>query len=76
MAALLQPIPSEATMAKFLSIQDVAARYGTSRHTVYRWMRERKGFPTADLTLPSGSPRWSVGILEAWEAEHRPAAAA
>lgn len=63
-------------MAKFLSIQDVAARYATSRFTVYRWMREGKGFPAADLTLPSGSPRWSVEALETWEAEHRPAAAA
>jgi predicted DNA-binding transcriptional regulator AlpA len=54
-------------MSKYIPIAAVAERYGTSRDTVYRWMREGADFP-APLRLPSGPLRWDVAALEAWEA--------
>ncbi|RSV17502.1 AlpA family phage regulatory protein [Sphingomonas sp. ABOLF] len=51
----------------FLSIDRVAARYDTSKHSIYRWMREELAFPLP-IKLPSGVKRWRTADLLAWEA--------
>ncbi len=49
-----------------LTIDEVAARYRTSRDTVYRWLRGRNDFPRP-IPLPSRGIRWTVEQLTAWE---------
>jgi predicted DNA-binding transcriptional regulator AlpA len=66
--------PEDAIMA-YISINRVAARYDTSKHTVYRWLRDGSDFPQP-VRLPSGPLRWAVSDLEAWEESHRTATAA
>ncbi|MYL97206.1 AlpA family transcriptional regulator [Novosphingobium sp. FGD1] len=57
-------------MAEFLSIDRVATRYSTTKHSVYRWMRDQRDFPVP-IVLPSGLKRWSVAELAAWESRNR-----
>lgn len=61
-------------MALFIPIAAVAARYDTSRYTIYRWLRDDPAFPKP-IKMPSGSQRWSVAALEQWEAERLAAVA-
>lgn len=49
-----------------LPINRVAERYGTTKHSVYRWMRDDLAFPVP-LRLPSGLLRWSAADLDAWD---------
>ena len=62
--------PKGRIMAQFLPINGVAMRYATSKHSIYRWMRDQRDFPLP-IVLPSGVKRWAVADLEAWEAMHR-----
>lgn len=64
------PIRKAAIMAQFLPINGVAERYATSKHSIYRWMRDQRDFPMP-VVLPSGIKRWPVADLERWEATHR-----
>lgn len=57
-------------MAQFLTIQRVAERYDTSKHSIYRWMRDGGDFPPP-VRMPSGVMRWSEADLEAWESERK-----
>ena len=57
-------------MAQYITIDSVASRYKTTKHSVYRWLRDQKDFP-APLVLPSGLKRWSVAELDAWDITHR-----
>lgn len=57
-------------MAQFLAINDVADRYATSKHSIYRWMREERDFP-APIRLPGKTLRWRTADLEAWESTRR-----
>lgn len=61
-------------MAQFLPIDGVAARYATSKHSIYRWIRDERDFPPP-LRLPSGPLRWAVADLERWEESRRASAA-
>lgn len=51
---------------KYLRDTDVAARYGTSRPTIWRWTAAGR-FP-APVKLSPGCTRWRLADLEAWEA--------
>ncbi len=62
--------PKGRVMAQFLPINGVAERYATSKHSIYRWIRDQRGFPLP-IVLPSGVKRWAVADLEAWEATNR-----
>lgn len=53
-------------MSEFLPITRVAERYATTKHSIYRWMREERGFP-APIRLPGETLRWRPSDLEAWE---------
>lgn len=57
-------------MAQFLPINGVAERYATSKHSIYRWMRDERDFPLP-VVLPSGVKRWAVSDLERWEQTRR-----
>jgi len=50
----------------FLSVKQVAARYGICRTTIWRWTRDR-GFP-APVRLSPGATRWRLSDVQAWEA--------
>ena len=51
----------------FLTVEDVAARFGVSRSTVWRWQQTNPSFPRP-VTLSPGCTRWRLADLEAWEA--------
>lgn len=57
---------------KYLSDKHVSERYGVSRATVWRWVREGR-FPSP-IKLTQGSTRWRLSDLEHWEAEQEGAA--
>ena len=57
-------------MGQFLSIDGVAARYATSKHSIYRWIRDQREFPLP-IVLPSGIKRWAVADLIEWESRNR-----
>ncbi|WP_187336460.1 helix-turn-helix transcriptional regulator [Novosphingopyxis iocasae] len=57
-------------MSQFLPIDGVAERYATSKHSIYRWIRDDRGFPMP-IQLPSGVKRWAVADLVAWETSSR-----
>jgi predicted DNA-binding transcriptional regulator AlpA len=50
----------------FLKDTDLAARYGVSRNTVWRWSRERTDMPRP-VRLSPGCTRWKLSDLIAWE---------
>ena len=52
--------------ATTLTIDEVAARYRTSRDTVYRWLRGRNDFPRP-IALPSRGLRWTPEQIREWE---------
>ena len=49
----------------YLTVNQVAARFGVSRDTIYRWKREGK-FPMA-RKLSKGSTRWLLSDVVDWE---------
>lgn len=51
---------------KFLSDRQLAERYGVTVVTVWRWHREDPAFPRA-VKLSSGTTRWKLAEIEAWE---------
>lgn len=58
--------PTE-TLDTTLTIDEVAARYRTSRDTVYRWLKGRNDFPRP-IALPSRGLRWTPEQIRQWEA--------
>lgn len=60
-------------MGQFLPIDGVAARYATSKHSIYRWIRDHREFPLP-IVLPSGIKRWAVADLIEWETRNRASA--
>ena len=54
--------------SRFLSIDDVAKRYGVGRSTVWRWVKKDDRFP-APVKLSLGTSRWSESELLAFEAD-------
>ena len=49
----------------YLKVEQVAARFGVSTDTIYRWKRERD-FPKS-RKLTSGSVRWRLSDIVEWE---------
>ena len=50
----------------YLSVDQVAARLGVSRDTIWRWKRNGS-FPKA-MKLSGRTTRWRLSDIEAWEA--------
>lgn len=59
----------------YLQDAQVAARYGVSRATIWRWANGNPDFPKSIL-LSAGCTRWRLEDLEAWEAKRVEDAAA
>ena len=51
---------------QFLRVGEVAERYGVSRTTIWRWVKDTD-FPEP-VKLANHSTRWKVAALQAWEA--------
>ena len=49
----------------YLKDTDIAMRYGISRATIWRWVKNNK-FPRP-IKLGAGSTRWRLSDLEVWE---------
>lgn len=50
----------------YLTVKQVAERFGVSTDTIWRWKRNGR-FPKA-VKLSSGSTRWRLADIEAFEA--------
>lgn len=50
----------------YLTDNQVAARYGVSKPTVWRWVRTNPNFP-APVKLSTNCSRWTLASLESWE---------
>ena len=55
----------EAATEQFLTVDQVASRYNTSKDSIYRWKREG-GFPKA-VHIGKGTTRWRLSDLVAYE---------
>lgn len=55
------------TNSEYLPITRVAERFHTTKHSIYRWLRDDRDFP-APIRLPGNTLRWRTADLEAWEA--------
>jgi len=55
----------------YLTDKQVAARFGVSRITIWRWASDLD-FP-APVKLSPGATRWRLADVEAWEATRRAA---
>ncbi|MCE5294310.1 MAG: AlpA family transcriptional regulator [Chlamydiales bacterium] len=53
---------------RYLRDIEAAHRYGISRPTIWRWVKNGK-FPKP-IKLSTGSTRWRLSELEAWEQSH------
>lgn len=51
---------------RFLSIDEVAQRYGVSHATIWRWVKNNKHFPEP-IKLSLGTSRWSENQLLEFE---------
>lgn len=57
----------------FLSVEEVAQRYGASKPTIWRWAKDaQNGFP-APVRLGSGTTRWELRDLLAFEQQRKAA---
>jgi len=50
----------------YVSDKQLAARYGVTRPTIWRWVRENIVFPRP-VCLSPGCTRWRLAEIEAWE---------
>lgn len=50
----------------YLSDRDLAARYGVSRGTIWRWVRTRR-YP-APVRIGEAVTRWRMDAVTEWEA--------
>lgn len=50
----------------FVSDRQLAARWGVSRGTPWRWLKTDPDFPKP-VTLSPGCTRWRAAEIEAWE---------
>lgn len=65
-AEKLKTEPREVSAAIYVTDRELAARYGVSRPTVWRWAKG-VDFP-APVSLSPGCTRWRIADIEAWEA--------
>jgi len=54
-----------AAITTYLTVQQVAARLGISKATIWRW-KAAGTFPAA-FKLSAGSTRWRLADIEEWE---------
>jgi predicted DNA-binding transcriptional regulator AlpA len=58
----------EPQQQEFLRSDDLAARYGCSKRTIYRWMTlEKKPFPRPTIDRVGMSPLWARHAVIEWE---------
>ena len=50
----------------YLQDNQVAARYGVARPSIWRWLKNDPTFPKP-IALSKGCTRWRLEDLEAWE---------
>ena len=53
-------------MKQYLSVKEVAKRYGVDPSTIWRWSRKKPAFPDPHKFGPQ-TIRWKITDLEAWE---------
>lgn len=58
------PVPSESL---YLSVGQVAARFGVSTDSIWRWRRDGE-FP-APVKLGGRTTRWRLADIENWESQ-------
>lgn len=51
---------------RYFSDKDVAKRYGVSRPTIWRWVKNNAVFPNP-IQLSPGTTRWKLSDLQAYE---------
>lgn len=51
----------------YISDAQIAARYGITKPTVWRWVRTDPTFPRP-MKLSPGCTRWKLSDIEDWEA--------
>ena len=54
------------TSIEYLNVVEVAARYGVSRATIWRWVSNDAQFP-APIQLSPGTSRWRIEELRTFE---------
>jgi predicted DNA-binding transcriptional regulator AlpA len=59
-------VRDKSTAARFLSIGQVAERYGVGKSTVWRWVAKDKNFPEP-IKLSKGTSRWVEHQLRDFE---------
>ena len=52
--------------SKFLTVEEVAQRYGVARATVWRWVKNDPNFPEP-IKLSAGTSRWTEEQLRTFE---------
>ena len=52
--------------ARFLNVHGVAARYGVSVPTIWRWLKNGMGLP-GPIHLSNGTTRWRIADLDAFD---------
>lgn len=62
-----QPIGTNMTTQTYLSDAQIAARYGNHRTWTWRRLKADPKFPKP-VKLSSGTTRWKLTDIEAWEA--------
>ncbi len=61
-------IPQDVSgLPALLTVDQVAARFSTSRDTVYRWVRSKSSTFPRPIPLPTSGIRWRADVLDAWE---------
>lgn len=71
MAASTTPQTTPRTGCEFLTVKQIANRYGVHEATVHRWVKARR-FPRP-IRLGENCTRWRLADLERWEEKQREA---
>ena len=50
----------------FLSDRQLSDRWGVTRQTIWKWLRNDPGFPRP-TRLSAGTTRWRLAEIELWE---------
>jgi len=58
--------PEQEAKPQFLTVDQVAERYGTSKASIWRWRKKVKHFP-APLKVGPNCTRWRISDLEKYE---------
>lgn len=61
--------PYQYSSDRWIDARTLCGLLGVSRTTLWRWRRERLGFPQP-VRLGPNSVRYSMSVVESWIAEH------